>query len=196
MRVDLGDPVATTDALTREFDELAQHEYEEVVLVSNAGTLDPIGPLALSTPDAWRRNLDINLTSAIGAMALFTAAFQGHACRKVLVSVSSGAGSRGVAGWSLYCAAKAGLDNWIRAYALEQAHEEHPILAVSIQPGVVDTQMQASIRASDPGAFPEHARFVELKENGALAAPATVASAIRRIAEGAFEPGELLRVDL
>jgi len=196
VRADFADPIATTDALVREFDELAQHTWDEVVLVSNAGMLEPIGPLARSTPADWRRNLDVNLTSAIGAMALFTAAFQRHACRKVIVSISSGAGSRGVAGWSLYCAAKAGLDNWVRAYALEQEHEEHPIHAVSVQPGVVDTEMQAAIRASDPSAFPDHPRFVELKENGALAQPATVANAIRRIAEGAFTPGELLRVDL
>lgn len=196
VRADLGDPIAATDALTREFEELAQHEYEEVVLVSNAGTLEPIGPLANSTPAEWRANLDVNLTSAIGAMALFAGAFDGHACRKVIVSISSGAGSRGVAGWSLYCAAKAGVDNWVRAFALEQEHEEHPIHAVSIQPGVVDTEMQAAIRATDPNLFPDHPRFVELKEHGALADPATVAGAIRRIAEGAFTPGELLRVDL
>lgn len=195
VRADFSDPVATTDALAREFGALAEGDWTEVVMISNAGTLDPIGPLARSTPDAWRRNLDINLTSAIGAMALFAAAFQDRAHRKVLVSISSGAGSRGVAGWSLYCAAKAGLDNWVRAFALEQAHEEHPIEAVSIQPGVVDTEMQAAIRAADPAAFPDHERFVELKEGGALASPAVVANAIRRIAAGAFDPGDLLRVD-
>lgn len=196
VRADFADPAATFDALAREFGELAQHTYEEVVLVSNAGTLEPIGPLATSAPDAWRTSLDVNLTSAIGAMALFARAFQAQPCRKVLVSISSGAGSRGVAGWSLYCAAKAGLDNWIRAFALEQSHETRPIEAVSIQPGVVDTEMQAAIRAADPDDFPDHPRFVELKEHGALADPATVAGAIRRITGGAFTPGELLRVDL
>jgi benzil reductase ((S)-benzoin forming) len=138
----------------------------------------------------------VNLTSAITAMALFVRAFQSSAARKTLVSVSSGAGSRGVAGWSLYCATKAGLDNWIRAVAIEQERESHPIRAVSIQPGIVDTQMQAEIRASDRALFANADHFVELKESGALYAPADVARAMLALVAGEFEPGALLRIEL
>lgn len=195
-RVDLSDPAATADAVAREMDALAAEAWDEVVFVSNAGTLHPIGPLAASSPAEWRRGIDVNLTSAITAMALFVRAFQQHAGRKTMVSVSSGAGSRGAAGWSLYCATKAGLDNWIRAVALEQANEEHPIRAVSIQPGVVDTQMQAEIRSCDRDLFANVDQFVELKESGALYAPADVARAMLALVAGELELGALLRIEL
>jgi benzil reductase ((S)-benzoin forming) len=196
VRADFADPSATADAVARELDALAAESWDEVVFVSNAGTLDPIGPLAASSPADWRRGIDVNLTSAITAMALFVRAFQSSAARKTLVSVSSGAGSRGVAGWSLYCATKAGLDNWIRAVAIEQERESHPIRAVSIQPGIVDTQMQAEIRASDRALFANADHFVELKESGALYAPADVARAMLALVAGEFEPGALLRIEL
>jgi len=88
-----------------------------------------------------------------------------------------------VFGWSLYCSAKACLDSFIRTLALEQGQEPHPFLALSIDPGVIDTEMQAGIRAEDRNDFPDLARFRELAASGALRPPAEVAERIRRIVQ-------------
>jgi NAD(P)-dependent dehydrogenase (short-subunit alcohol dehydrogenase family) len=45
----------------------------------------------------------------------------------------------------------------------------------SIAPGVIDTQMQAEIRASALEQFPMRPRFDQLKESGSLASPEGVA---------------------
>ncbi len=46
------------------------------------------------------------------------------------------------------------MENYIRAVALEQALRPHPIRAISISPGVMDTAMQDSVRSADVGDFP------------------------------------------
>jgi NAD(P)-dependent dehydrogenase (short-subunit alcohol dehydrogenase family) len=45
-------------------------------------------------------------------------------------------------------------------------------------PGVVDTDMQATIRGSELDAFPQRARFEELKSSGSLATPEDTARKI------------------
>ena len=49
----------------------------------------------------------------------------------------------------------------------------------ALSPGVLDTPMQAQIRAADPTAFSQASRFRALHVNGELASPETIA---RRIA--------------
>jgi benzil reductase ((S)-benzoin forming) len=101
----------------------------------------------------------------------------------VLLNITSGSALRGQAGVSLYCGAKAGLENFIRAVALEQAAESAPFIAVNVDPGAMDTEMQDSLVQANKVDFPEVERFVQRKTNGTLRAPARVASATARIAE-------------
>jgi NAD(P)-dependent dehydrogenase (short-subunit alcohol dehydrogenase family) len=63
-----------------------------------------------------------------------------------IINLSSGAALRPLEGWSAYCAAKAGLAMLTRSLALE--YGEAGIRAFGFAPGVVDTDMQAEIRAS------------------------------------------------
>lgn len=165
-------------------------DLDEVVIISNAAMLSPMGPISRKDPSAVQANLNANFTAAILFMSEAIRAFQTSAARKTVVSLSSGAATKGYAGWSLYCAAKAGLDNFIRAVALEQAGEAHPIRALIIDPGIMDTGMQADIRASSQADFPTVERFHGFHRDGALRQPAQIASAIRRIVAEAQAGGE------
>src|SRR5690606_17031869 len=102
--------------------------------------------------------------------------------RKVIVNVSSGAALKGYAGWSLYCAAKAGMESFIRAIAVEEKFQAHPFIPVSVDPGVIDTDMQALIREALPSDFPEVERFRKRKAEGGLAHPDAVAKGIIAVA--------------
>ena len=95
--------------------------------------------------------------------------------------ISSGAALRPYAGWSLYDAAKAGMDHFVRTLALEQAAQPHPFLTVNLDPGVIDTQMQALIRSTDKVDFPDVERFILRKEMGKLTPPTKVAESILEI---------------
>lgn len=181
VRVDLSLPEDSARIVAAAIAAVDGKAIEELLVINNAGTLDPIGPAARKAQAAVLANLNANFASAILVLATIMQHFQGAACRKIVANISSGAAQKGYAGWSLYCAAKAGMENFIRSVAVEQQAEPAPFLAINIEPGVIDTQMQAAIRASTAADFPEVARFIKRKEVGELAAPEKVAAAVLRI---------------
>ena len=153
------------------------------------GRARAVGSLARASAEEVERHLEVNVVSAILLARAFTSAFQQLDCPKTFVNVSSGAAVRGHAGWSLYCASKAAMENFVRAMALEQADQEFPIRTLSVNPGVMDTAMQAEVRASSPEQFPEKARYVRLKAEGRLAEPGDVAARIVDVVASRPEPG-------
>ncbi len=147
---------------------------ERAVLVNNAGTVQPVGGLDQQEASAVTRAVTLNVTAPLMLSAAFTAASAGARDRRIL-HVSSGASSTPIAGWSVYCASKAALDHHARTVALDRT----PALRIaSIAPGVIDTDMQASIRGTGEDRFPDRARFVALKEHGHLRDPDEVGRAV------------------
>lgn len=183
VRVDLASPNDSCQTVAAAIASLGNEPINDLLVINNAGTLDPIGPASRKAGDAILANLHTNFTSPILILAEIVARYQATVCRKVLVNISSGAAQKGYAGWSLYCAAKAGMENYIRALALEQQIEPHPFTPINVDPGVIDTEMQSFIRSSSVSDFPDLARFITRKEQGTLVAPIKVAAAICRILE-------------
>jgi NAD(P)-dependent dehydrogenase (short-subunit alcohol dehydrogenase family) len=91
---------------------------------------------------------------------------------------------------------KAGTEAFVRSTAVEQEREAHPFHLVNVSPGVIDTEMQGSIRASSVEDFPSIDRFVGLKQSGALQTPQHVASIIARIADDNFANGSRVEAAL
>ena len=147
-------------------------------LVNNAGVLAPLARLADAEPADWHANLAVNL---LGPFYLAQAAIPPlrETCGRI-VNISSGAALKSIVGWSAYCVAKAGLNHLTRLLAAE----EPDITTVALRPGVVDTAMQALIRAEGSQAMaPEtSAAFRELKATGRLLDPAVPAGKIAWLA--------------
>jgi len=191
VRVDLTQPAEFGAVLDRTLAAIDPAALQDLLVINNAGSLDPIGPAATKVRSEVLANLAANVSSGIVFLATVAGRFQSSACRKVIINISSGAALRGYAGWSLYCAAKAGLENFVRALAVEQQADAAPFIAVNVGPGVIDTDMQASIRATPAHDFPDVARFIERKEQGELRTPAVVAAAVLAIAAHAqLQQGE------
>ena len=105
----------------------------------------PIGRLDTLDPEAFAAAIRITLAgAAFAARAVLPGMVA--AGRGRIINLSSGAAHRPLEGWSAYCAAKAGLAMLTRSLALE--YGEQGIRAFGFSPGVVDTGMQAEIRAS------------------------------------------------
>lgn len=145
---------------------------ERLLLVNDAGTLQPVGPLDMQDRGAIGHAVALNVTAPLMLAAAVAALASPAADRRVL-HVSSGAARNPYAGWSVYCATKAALDQHARAVAL---HERAGLRICSAAPGVVDTDMQAEVRASTMEQFPMHDRFVEMQRGGGLIAPADAAA--------------------
>jgi benzil reductase ((S)-benzoin forming) len=139
---------------------------DRVHLILNAGMIDPLMPVRDLAASELDRHVRLNLTGAMAVAAGFLQASEGWGVERRILAVSSGAARRGVTHWAAYCAAKAGLDGFIRALAAETEHRGGPVRAVSLAPGVVDTGMQQILRATPA---PTQARFLELHATGGLA---------------------------
>jgi benzil reductase ((S)-benzoin forming) len=136
------------------------------LLVNNAGTVQPVGPLHEQDPLAVGRAVALNVAAPLMLAAAVVAATP-LAARRVL-HVSSGAGSGSYAGWSVYGATKAALDHHARSAALDNV----PGLRVcSLAPGVIDTAMQAELRVTPVAHFPGRQRFIDLERSGQLSSP-------------------------
>ena len=144
----------------KEASEKILHDYPSIAgIVHNAGTIHPVLPINIASRENWSRCLEVNL---IGVQDLTQRLLKnmGGGHRSRITTISSGASLRPVESWSAYCVSKAGLDMWVRCVALEQ--RSNNISAISVAPGVVNTQMQSEIRAVEPSLFPDHAKFVSL----------------------------------
>lgn len=195
LTVDLGQIDGAMPSVEAKFAQLARQPWQHVALVNNAGVLPPIGPLKGLDDGAIQTNLNINVNAAVRIIACFARHFDGVAARKTVANVSSGAANRGMPGWSLYCGAKAGLENFIRALAAEQVGNAHPMQCFNFAPGVVDTGMQANIRDASPQQFPDVANFVKMKEAGQLRTPESVAATLFKLLAGQPENGRRYSVE-
>lgn len=145
-----------------------------VGVVNNAGVIAPLAPIEATAPDAWSEAASVNL---VGAYHGTRAALPRLADGGVIVNLSSGAADLPLAGWSAYCAAKAGLAMLTRC-----THAEHGgrLRIYGARPGMVDTDMQAEIRASGLGPVSRIAR-------GRLGDPAGAARAVAWLLRAAPE---------
>lgn len=91
-----------------------------------------------------------------------------------LVNISSGAGVKPVAYWALYGASKAYMKMFFKVLEEEEKGEQRVTL-YDIDPGVMDTGMQASIREIDS---PRQTYFAELKKENKLISPEIAAAEI------------------
>lgn len=85
-----------------------------------------------------------------------------------VIIVSSGAAMKGYNGWGAYGASKAAVNHIASTLAVE----EEDITTIAIRPGVVDTEMQAMIRAEGEQAMRgDHSKFIDLHRSGQLVKP-------------------------
>jgi benzil reductase ((S)-benzoin forming) len=181
IEVDLADTVAVDKACDRIESRIREKRYEKAVLINNAGIVEPVAPLEDVDAGMLERNLVVNLVAPLLLMRRFLLATEGAAPLRRIVNISSGAGRRPISGWSAYCAAKAGLDMATRVVALESATRGKPVEAVSLAPGVIDTDMQATVRSKSGEAFADVERFRRMKEEGQLRTADAVAEDILRL---------------
>lgn len=191
VRVDLAQPRDVVQVLGNALQGVDPLSVRELLVLHNAGTVQPLGPAAHQPVDALIDALNVNLVSGIAFLAAAMAHFQSCPGRKVVAHISSGAAVRAHAGLSLYSAAKAGMDQFLRVVAAEQARQAHPFRTLSLDPGALDTDMQATLRSASPDDYPGAAAFAQRQRDGALGRVEDVAAALRRLlADDTLATGE------
>jgi NAD(P)-dependent dehydrogenase (short-subunit alcohol dehydrogenase family) len=143
------------------------------IVVNNAGVIEPMAPLAAVDPVAFEAALRVNVS---GPAAVISAAWPWLMGGGRVVNLLSGAAVRPLHGWAAYCAGKAALLMLTQSVELEGAAAS--LHCFGLSPGLVDTGMQAAIRAAHINAISEIPREK-------LAGPESAARAIAWLASGA-----------
>ncbi|KAJ6093524.1 short-chain dehydrogenase [Penicillium sp. IBT 16267x] len=136
-------------------------------LVLNHGVLGQVGKIAEADPEQWRQGFDVNFFSLVAFVKAGLPALRQSKGR--IVFTSSGAAVSAFRGWGLYGASKAAMNH----LALSLGEEEPDVTSVSIEPSIVDTEMQREIREDlatilDPQF---HAFFTTAHKEGGLLKP-------------------------
>jgi NAD(P)-dependent dehydrogenase (short-subunit alcohol dehydrogenase family) len=147
-------------------------------LINNAGMIAPLQPLDSIGFADTARALRVGLEAAMLLTAAVLGATRHWTVPRKVLNISSGLGRRAMAGSASYCAAKAGMDHFSRAVALEQAALPRGAHIVSLAPGVIATDMQVQLRAADPALFPNREDFVQLQARGQLLSPTDAAAKV------------------
>jgi benzil reductase ((S)-benzoin forming) len=170
--------VDVTDAVSvdRFADAVVERFTRVDVWVNNAGVLGPVEPLADAPPGALAVAMETNLLGVMYGSASFARHVRGRPGGGVLVNMSSGAATSPYRGWAAYCASKAAVEMVTEVVGLEE--RDSGLLAYAVSPGVVDTDMQALIRATPARSFPDVERFLRVHADGSFATPDHVARCI------------------
>jgi NAD(P)-dependent dehydrogenase (short-subunit alcohol dehydrogenase family) len=172
--------------------ELADFDGDRVVFVHAAGTVEPMGFAAEVDVAAYQANvlLDSASPQVLGQLFL-TATADLATVRRHLVMITSGAARSVYPGWTSYGAAKAAVDQWVRAAGAEQ-ELRGGVQIMAVAPGTVDTGMQALIRATPEEDFPQRQKFVDLHEAGKLTSPDEVATKMWKLLDAGVANGSVV----
>lgn len=174
------------DLLIEIFSEINPKVASGISLVNNAGVLEPVG----LSGNLNNRETEIHFTTNLLAPAVLINTFieltANFNIPKTIVNISSGAASNPYPGWSNYCASKAGLDMLTRTIGMEQRDRPNPVRIFSLAPGIVDTNMQKTIRGTSEEQFPLRVKFDKLYEENKLSAPDEVAKKIISLFSSGF----------
>ncbi|KAF5363292.1 hypothetical protein D9756_000447 [Leucocoprinus leucothites] len=139
-------------------------------VVLNAGTLDPLCHIGDNTPlSAWKKHFDVNFFSLVTAIKATLPYLRKSTGRGKIVFVSSGAAVGGTAAWGPYNASKAAMNSLCRTLA----NEETDVVSVALRPGMVDTDMQETLRQIGAATMSkmDHEKFVRVHADGKLVKP-------------------------
>lgn len=160
----------------------------QVTLINNAGIIGEID--RISSQKNWDLDfvLKINTTSP---MHLAKEVYKRMIDKSLftLVNISSGAAKRSIPSWAAYCSSKAALNMLSESFALEERELGNSPKVYCVAPGVIDTDMQLTIRSTSKDKFSQNDRFVELKENGELYSPEECAIKLIRLLNTPYDKG-------
>ncbi|MGM8214232.1 SDR family NAD(P)-dependent oxidoreductase [Bacillaceae bacterium W0354] len=177
--VDLIDLKQLTQTLNLITSQLKEISIDELVVVNNAGTVQPIGPVGTLNNEDIANHVTLNMTTVM--IIVNTIKQEVKANQSIFINVTSGAAERRVYGWNAYCATKAAINMYTEVSALEATERKTNDLHIAFSPGTMDTEMQKEICSVDEDDFIEVEKFKDFKKKGQLRNPIEVADLLSNL---------------
>ena len=147
---------------------------KKIFLINNAGDIGNIKKVGAKNAEDIINEININASAPAVLSNEFIKKYKKVDSDLIILNISSGAALRAIPSWGTYCVAKAGLDMLTNII-----NEEHKnVRALSIYPGIVNTEMQRNIREAKEEDFPLRQKFVDYYKNNDLSEPSAVAEKI------------------
>lgn len=153
-----------------------EKDVDEVVFIYNAGSLGEV-EFIHSTESHPSSVFQLNFFTWIDIVRWALNNF-GVSVHKSFVSISSGAGRRGIPGWAQYGSSKAAMDNFMLTLFEELKLIGGTNKVYSLSPGVMNTQMQNQIRNFSSESFPSVEDYRGYFHSGKLRATHTIAQTL------------------
>jgi benzil reductase ((S)-benzoin forming) len=173
---DLADCAGIDTTLAPALEGLNDRWPASVCLLNNAATVAGVGTMGRPGAGEITSALAVNLAAPVALANLFCRVFTDAEMTRRVINVSSGAAETALPGEAVYCVAKAGIEMLTRALAAEQ--QAPTFRAITVRPGVMDTDMQVFARSQPPDVLPSVELFKDFHREGRLVAPRVVASKI------------------
>lgn len=158
--------------------QIVGRKPQKLYVINNAGMVEPIERLGYLDNSAIQRAVHLNLLAPMLVNNTLLKELRDEAIEVIIVNVTSGAAERPIHGWSVYNATKAAINMHTKVAGLEQERIDSAHRIVAFSPGIMDTEMQGTIRGAEKDAFIELDKFQGFKTNGALRQPIQVAKAL------------------
>lgn len=133
-------------------------KVKSIHLINNAAGIEPISLIG-NMKEGISEQLSLNLITPIVLTNFVISRFKKKA---VITNINSGAGVKPISGWSLYCSGKSGLRMFSDCLALEG------VKSISFSPGIMDTNMQATLRKQKAKNFSRLREFKDFKAKNEL----------------------------
>lgn len=150
---------------------------DHVVIINNAATVLPVNYFHKIKIDEVDLSYFLNLQAPIQLSYFGMNRFFTKANHFTICNISSGAAIHALENWSMYCTMKSGLKMFTDCLNVDY-QETKKFRAFSFYPGVMDTEMQATIRKQPMKNFKNLNRFKDMKNKNELLDPHFVSKAI------------------
>ena len=162
-----------------DFSDLAElldkNQTESVVLILNACSIVPIKRVGDYKIDEIEEFVYGNLTRNLLLLNTVVKYCKQNSIGLRIIHLDSGAADFPLTGWANYCATKAYMNSFLSVVSAENPEFQ----IVSCDPGVMNTDMQAEIRAADKTVFDQVDTFIGYKKDNKLNDPRYVAKQIK-----------------
>lgn len=170
---DLSKPKGLDLKLERALSKVDLKKIKSVHLINNAAVIEPIGDIENFQLEDMEKHLKINFLTPMSLCSWVLNSFD-KKMPITIANISSGAAFHPIINWSLYCSTKSGLKMFTDCLMVDYQNRKN-FRAFSFSPGVMDTNMQATIRKQTKKTFKNIERFKQLKQKNELLSPDKVA---------------------
>ncbi|WP_284139522.1 MULTISPECIES: (S)-benzoin forming benzil reductase [unclassified Virgibacillus] len=175
---DLGEGEQLKQAVAAIREEVKHMDLNTIFLINNAAVVGPVNQAMYVEHERLSNHVHVNL---VAPMSLTNACLELATTQGIPLYasiVTSGAAERPVYGWSAYCSTKAAVNMFVQTVGLEQAEQDSHHRVIAFNPGIMDTEMQVTIRDSSSEEFIDIEKFKNYKKQNLLQDPLTVADAL------------------